>query len=78
MLLASVHLSPNWSTAFWLTARNEWCATCWTNHGCGEVSFTSSVCASRAFTPTLSRRASQFDLHELYSSAPTMPKNWYE
>src|SRR6188508_2895327 len=63
MFFASVHLSPNCSTAFLLTARNDVCATCWTNHGCAEVSLTCSV--------------SQFDLHELYSWAPTIPKNWY-
>ena len=75
MFFASVHLSPNCSTAFLLTARNDVCATCCTNHGCGDVSFTCSVCASVAFTPTLLASASQFDLHELYSCAPTIPKN---
>ena len=38
MFAASVHLSPNFSTVFLLTARNEECATCWMNHGCGVVS----------------------------------------
>ena len=54
MFFASVHLSPNCSTAFLLTARNDVWATCWTNHGCGEVSLTCSVCGSSALTPTLS------------------------
>ena len=77
MFCASVHLFPNFSTAFWLTARNEWCASCWRNQGCAEVSLTSSVWSSSALTPTLSLRAAQSDLHELYASAPTMPENWY-
>jgi hypothetical protein len=33
MFAGSVHLSPNFSTVFWLTARNEVCADCWMNHG---------------------------------------------
>ena len=53
MFFASVHLSPYFSTAFGFTARNDVWATCWTNHGCGEVSLTCSVCGSSALTPTL-------------------------
>ena len=80
MWLGSVHLSPHLSIAFLLTARNEWCAACWTNHGCSLVSVTLSVWSSTASTPTLAARASQscfFGSHELYSDAPWMPYSWY-
>ena len=80
MFAASVHLSPNWSTAFLFTARNEWCAACWRNHGVGFVSVTSSVLSSTALTPILSASASQssfFGSQLLYSSAPTIGENWY-
>src|SRR5215203_735185 len=80
MWLGSVHLSPHWSIAFLLTARNEWCAACWTNHGCSPVSVTLSVLSSTASTPILSARASQscfLASHELYSVAPWIPYSWY-
>ena len=76
MFSGRVHLSPNCSTVFCGTGRNTECADCCTNHGCGDVSVTSSVLSSVALTPTLSFSASQFDLHELYSTAPLMPKSW--
>jgi hypothetical protein len=46
------------------------------NHGCGDVSVTSSVKSSTARTPTASASASQSDSHELYSAAPWMPVSW--
>jgi hypothetical protein len=73
MFFASVHFEPNCSTALRFTARNEWCAACWMNHGCADVSCTCSVESSVALTPTLSLSAAQFDLQPLYSCAPTMP-----
>ena len=76
MFAGSVHLSPNFSTVFWLTARKEVCADCWRNHGCGLVSLTSRVLSSIAFTPILSLSASQSSFlgsQLLYSCAPTMP-----
>ncbi len=76
MFAGSVHLSPNCSTAFWLTARNDVCADCWMNHGCGLVSLTSRVLSSIALTPILSASAAQssfFGSQLLYSCAPTMP-----
>ncbi len=79
MFAASVHLSPNCSTAFLFTARNEWCATCCTNHGVGLFSVTSNVLSSTALTPTLAASASQssfFGSQLLYSSAPTIGENW--
>ena len=78
MFFASVHLSPYFSTVFLLTARNDVWATCWTNHGCGEVSLTCErVRVERLDADLVACSASQFDLQELYSCAPTMPKNWY-
>ena len=59
MFAASVHFEPNCSTVGRWTARNEVCADCWTNHGCAEVSLTSSVWSSIALIPTLSASASQ-------------------
>ena len=76
MFAGSVHLSPYFSTVAWFTARNEECAICCRNHGCGEVSVTSSVLSSTALTPILSSSASQsvfFGSQLLYSCAPTMP-----
>jgi hypothetical protein len=73
MFLGSVHFSPNCSTVARWTARNEVCAICCTNHGCGVVSPTSSVASSRALTPTLSRSCAQFFSQALYSCAPSMP-----
>ena len=47
MCPGSVHLSPQRSTAFLLTARNEWWATCWMNQGSG-VPAAPSACTCRA------------------------------
>ena len=76
MFAGSVHLSPNLSTAALFTARNEWCATCCVNHGCGVVSVTSRVLSSTALTPILSASAAQSSFlgsQLLYSCAPSMP-----
>src|SRR5512146_136605 len=76
MWLGSVHLLPHFCTVFGLTARNEVCADCWTNQGCGLVSVTCSVYLSSALIPTLERSAAQssfFGSQELYSWAPLIP-----
>ena len=78
MFSGLVHRSPNWSMAFWGTGRNTEWADCWMNHGCVEVSVTSSVLSSVALTATLSLSAAQFFSHELYSTPPLIPYSWYE
>ena len=50
------------------------------NQGCGEVSVTTSLYLPTALMPTAERADAQFALvgsHELYASAPLIPKNWY-
>src|SRR4029078_3033457 len=76
----SVHFSPHFVTAFLFTARNEWWAACWMNHGCGEVSWTFRVYLSGAEMATFALRALQssfLESYPLYSCAPLIPYNWY-
>src|SRR6266536_1261956 len=78
-LAASVNLLPNLSTIGLYTGMNDVCDSCWMNHGCGEVSVTTSLYLPTALIPTFARSALQSALagsHELYASAPLMPKNW--
>src|SRR6266536_2668429 len=76
---ASVNLAPYLSTIGLYTGRNEVWDSCWMNHGCGEVSVTTSLYFPTALIPTALRSALQSALagsHELYASAPLIPKNW--
>ena len=55
------------------------CDSCWTNQGCGEVSVITSLYLPTALIPTAAFSALQSAFagsHELYASAPLIPKNW--
>jgi hypothetical protein len=76
MFCGSVHLLPYFVTAALLTGLNEWCDSCWMNHGCGEVSVTVRPYLPSALIPTLFLSALQFVLpgsQPLYASAPWIP-----
>src|SRR4029450_6559321 len=75
MLPGSVHFLPCFVTAPLFIGRNEWCDSCWMNHGCGEVSWIRSLYGPSALSPTLARSAPQLDLQPLYASAPLIPEN---
>ena len=62
MFCGSVHLFPYFVTTALLTGRNEWCESCWMNHGWGEVSVTRSPYLPTALMPTLFLSALQFAL----------------
>src|SRR4030095_1617637 len=78
MFFASVQWLPYLVTAALLTGRNEVCASCCGNQACGEISWILSLHLPSALIPTFDRSALQSVLpgsHELYASAPLMPKN---
>src|SRR5581483_4261372 len=78
MCPGSVHAAPHFVTASRFTGMNDVCESCCMNHGCGDVSTTSTVVAFGAVIATFERSAAQSPFaevgrHRLYACAPTIP-----